>query len=409
MATNKQYITLRHFYGNRIDKLIPKTYKLVKWPVSMISPAIQSNILLAAGGDAYQLDAEELERLNSEGKIFSSTEKYDKKLLLEVEVAINELIQEEYNHNYQRILYKIVDVIYPTQLEYFTKYIHAVEYYSGPLADIVGTSGTVKHTFGSSLIFYPILVLRSEIVNVNKKLPLDVGKSLFGSIPKINKLAGQPIEIDTEYERGLLYKLKDWYNHASDKNANAIIKYYTALQKLKNKFPKILIPPGKYVYRGVNTTDFVKANKNGIMSVLQSGKFDFIYAPDRLYSDMYIAIYANIKPVHAVTSWSTDIRTAYNFGGTFFVSEITDDYVMHPKVSDAIGTYSESEVLYLTPGKKSTETLLLIKVDDHKNKFDIGWGVLDITHILKPLIKNGDYIDISGSSTDIIQKYLKLK
>ena len=203
---------------------------------------------------------------------------------------------------------------------------------------------------------------------------VDFGEVLFGEDKAVRAL--QPkgltrIEPNTEDENKLQKALYDYTQ--SSLNKDSIIKNKSLLESAANQFPQLLRPKispfdNNFLFRGVS---FSEDNKDNIIKMLGIS-IEKPFGDDVIQfsnedsneknagsSVVYGKYFQNadfgIKDFE-FTSWTTDYKIAKRFnrstGFIYAVSfEKSDDLYLRPKLSNAVSSFRENEMLFYNEGK----------------------------------------------------------
>lgn len=150
---------------------------------------------------------------------------------------------------------------------------------------------------------------------------IDVGEVLFGDISRIAKYQNKPYEENTEIETEL-FEVLDQYIRMTN-NKEEVKSIIPKLKQLKSKFPKVLIPENKSVFRGT-------AVESKILKTLikQHGYSESKINPKWLELNTEI----DYKSESTITSWTSNINVAIRFSKTNEQEKITFDKVSSSKV-----------------------------------------------------------------------------
>ena len=204
---------------------------------------------------------------------------------------------------------------------------------------------------------------------------VDFGEVLFGEDKAVSAL--QPkgltrIEPNTEDENKLQKALYDYTQ--SSLNKDSIIKNKSLLESAANQFPQLLRPKispfdNNFLFRGVS---FSEDNKDNIIKMLGISiekpfgddviQFSNEDSNDKnagssvVYGKYFQNADFGIKDFE-FTSWTTDYKIAKRFnrstGFIYAVSfENSDDLYLRPKLSNAVSSYRENEMLFYNEGKE---------------------------------------------------------
>ena len=238
--------------------------------------------------------------------------------------------------------------------------------------------GNPEKTIGS----YKTLKIAKEVGLYYLKNPklyadggeVDFGEVLFGEDKAVSVL--QPkgltrIEPNTEDENKLQKALYDYTQ--SSLNKDSIIKNKSLLESAANQFPQLLRPKispfdNNFLFRGVS---FSEDNKDNIIKMLGISiekpfgddviQFSYENSSEKfsrssvIYGKYYQKADFGIKDFE-FTSWTTDYNIAKRFnrstGFIYAVSfERSDDLYLRPKLSNAVSSYRENEMLFYNEGK----------------------------------------------------------
>lgn len=203
---------------------------------------------------------------------------------------------------------------------------------------------------------------------------VDFGEVLFGEDEDIRILQPKGLEKrepNTEYENELQ---KAIYEHTmSSLNKEQIIKNKSLLESATNQFPELLRPKispfdENFLFRGVS---FSEDSKDNIIEMLgisienplgdEPIQFSYENSSEKfsrssvIYGKYYQKADFGIKDFE-FTSWTTDYNIANRFNGSkgfvYAVSfERSDDLYLRPKISNAISSYKENEILFYNEGR----------------------------------------------------------
>ena len=221
---------------------------------------------------------------------------------------------------------------------------------------------------------YLITTVKNKDISFADGGEVDFGEVLFGEDEDVRALQPKGIEKrepNTEYENELQ---KAIYEHTmSSLNKEQIIKNKSLLESARNQFPELLRPKispfdENFLFRGVS---FSEDSKENIIKMLglsienplgdEPIQFSYENSSEKfsrssvIYGKYYQKADFGIKDFK-FTSWTTDYNIANRFNGSkgfvYAVSfERSDDLYLRPKLSNAISSYKENEILFYNEGR----------------------------------------------------------
>lgn len=165
---------------------------------------------------------------------------------------------------------------------------------------------------------------------------IDVGKVLFGDQSKIARFQNKPYEENTDIETQL-FEIIDQYIRMTN-NKEEVKSIIPKLKKLKDKFPKILSPENKTVYRGT------AVNFKFLSPLIKK----YGYTKSEINQKWFtLKTKIDYKSDSLITSWTYNTNTAIKFAEvndnhtTYKIIVCTqpdNSFILNPDFSNLIST-----------------------------------------------------------------------